>query len=279
MPPTVFEPHPEKKAIVFYVSRRTFQQQIHETDTAGRFKLFLPAGTYTIWCHHGDEKVEWKGIKAPSTDLTLQPQPFVWSDENVGKAFDDIWGRMDREYSYFFLKKDVDWKALKEKYRPRAVKARSAKELADVLREMLAHLKDLHVWIATIDGHVGTFACSYQPNWNREATLALLEDQTICGKFAIVGRTKGERFGYFLMIHQSEADDKSVAQAVAARKARTRPAGLSICARPTAATSGKLRRSPGCFAARRLSTPRASTGMGRATTTSRRNTRAGWSQG
>jgi C-terminal processing protease CtpA/Prc len=205
----------EEQRILFEVAGGKFRQ-LHLSEKGGRFELYVPAGEYAVRCLASEGAPAWEGLKAGRTDLALEPKPFAWTEESAGKAFDDLWAAMDRSYSYFALKKDVDWPALKEKYRSRAAKAKSARELADVLREMLAQLKDLHVWIDTPEGTVGTFASAATPNWNRKATLDLLEQTTECGKFAVVGRTKGDGLGYFLMVRQSAADDEGVKQALAA---------------------------------------------------------------
>src|SRR5262249_55213207 len=124
--------------------------------------------------------------------------------------------------------KDVDWKALKEKYRPKAVRAKDAKELAALLAEMLAPLRDLHVWVETADGLVPTYRSGYAYNGNRRVTLAQLEDRTECGRFAVVGRTKGDGFGYFLMVRQSEANPADVMKAAEAVKKLRDPPGFVV---------------------------------------------------
>lgn len=132
------------------------------------------------------------------------------------RAFDLLWGKMDREYSYFTLKKDVDWNALKAEYRPPALRAATVEEFVEVLRPMLANLHDLHVWIATPGGTVATYRSPAARNYNTAAVRAALEGTTKCGAFAVVGRTRGDGFGYFLMTHQSAATPESVRQAVKA---------------------------------------------------------------
>jgi C-terminal processing protease CtpA/Prc len=164
-------------------------------------------------------------------------RPLDYSAENVGKAFDQLWLEMDRRYSYFFLKNDVNWKVLKENYRPRAVRAGSPKELAGVLREMLAHLRDMHVWIETPHGPTYTHGGLYQANYNRHVTFERLADRTVCGQFAVVGKTKKDGFGYFLMVRQSAADDRNVAQEA------QRIASL-FCAKDTAYAKQKFRAGP-----------------------------------
>lgn len=149
--------------------------------------------------------------------VSAQQSPaFVYTEASVGKVFDEMWDALDRHYSYFTLKKDVNWKGLREQYRPQAVKASNRGELVAVLKEMLAHLKDLHVWIQTPEGQVGTYQSSYERDLNPKAILGILEDLQKCGTFAAVGRVKGDGFGYFWMLRQSQADDAAVQQALAA---------------------------------------------------------------
>ncbi|QDT42367.1 Carboxy-terminal processing protease CtpA precursor [Gimesia alba] len=65
--------------------------------------------------------------------------------------FDKVWNAFDREYAMFVIKPDVKWQKLRDQYRPQAVAAKTNRELADVLSEMLTHLKDLHVYVL-VDG-------------------------------------------------------------------------------------------------------------------------------
>jgi RNA polymerase sigma-70 factor (ECF subfamily) len=132
-----------------------------------------------------------------------------------GHAFDALWEDMDRHYSYFDLKK-VDWKALRQRYRTRAVAASGVAEFVDVLRDMLAPLHDGHVWIeGPGDRQVGTFRPPARPvNYNRKAVLATLEAATPCGDFAVVGTVKGDGFGAIVLTHQSAADEATVRRVV-----------------------------------------------------------------
>lgn len=194
---------------------------VDETVLAGngeKFELTLPPGAYTVELDRGGgKKLTWAGQKTGTTAHVFEQPGFRFTPETVGAAFDQMWQEMDRHYSYFTLKPGVDWAKLRDEYRPKAVKATTAAELAEVLREMLAHLKDGHVWIMTPDGkQVGTHRHPWAYNGNVRAVLAQLADVTQCGQFAVVGRTKPDGFGYFLMIRQSAATPELVAQAVAA---------------------------------------------------------------
>ena len=195
----------------------TTNARCYLTEPSGRFRAFLPADEYTLEVlTYGTEPVVWKGIKTSQENLVLELPPFEWSQAEVGRVFDELWTAMDGSYSYFSLKKDVNWQAVKEAYRPKAIQAKNARELAAVLQEMLAVLRDMHVWIETPDGILPTHRSSYTYNGDRQLVLSLLEDRTECGKFAIVGRTKDDGFGYFLMVRQSEANPADVQKAVEA---------------------------------------------------------------
>jgi hypothetical protein len=201
---------------------------IYQTEPGGHFEFYLPPGEYTLRALAYDQGgAEWKGIKSGQQNIVLELPPFVWSEAEMGRVFDDFWNEMDRRYSYFVLKQDVDWNALKEKYRARAVQTKNAADLASVLQEMLAPLRDLHIWIKTPSGGMPTYHSSYDYNGNRQVTLAQLEDRTECGQFAVVGKTRGDGFGYFLLLQQGAADPANVKQAVEAiRKLRASPGFL-----------------------------------------------------
>ncbi len=63
------------------------------------------------------------------------------------EIFDGAWDAFDREYAMFAIKPGVDWKALRDTYRPQAAKAKTYFDVAAIVSEMLEHLEDLHVWV------------------------------------------------------------------------------------------------------------------------------------
>ena len=146
-----------------------------------KFELTLPPGAYTVELNRGSKTLSWKGLKTGRTDHVFEEPQFRFTPETVGEGFDELWKTMDRNYSYFALKPDVDWAKLRDEYRPKAIKAKSADELAAVLKEMLGHLKDGHVWIDLPDGkQVGTHRTPWTYNGNRKVILAQLTDTTEC---------------------------------------------------------------------------------------------------
>jgi C-terminal processing protease CtpA/Prc len=77
---------------------------------------------------------------AACSDNILGPPP---STDHTS-VFEDIWKEFDLHYSFFQLK-NIDWNAIGAKYRPQAAAAKSDVELAVVVSNMLAELKDPHV--------------------------------------------------------------------------------------------------------------------------------------
>jgi hypothetical protein len=194
-----------------------------------KFELTLLAGTYTVTLDRGRKKLTWPGLKTGRADHVLDEPPFRFTPEAVGAGFDDLWSAMDRNYSYFTQKKDVDWAKLRDEYRPKAVRAKSADELSAVLVEMLSHLKDGHVWVEMPGGKVaGTHRTSWAYNGNRKAVRDQLTDVTECGEYALVGKTKPDGYGYFLMTRQSAATPALVAKAVAAIEKMADASGFVI---------------------------------------------------
>src|SRR5262249_20668296 len=151
-------------------------------------------------------------VPSGSADLKLAPIYPRPGAEALGKAFDALWEDMDRHYSHFTLKK-IDWKALKDRYRPRAVAAGDLREFVEVLTEMLGHLRDGHVWV-DFEGRTPTSIRRADGNSNRDVVWNALAKPNYCGHSAFVGVTKADGFGALVLTRQSKADKGSVRQAV-----------------------------------------------------------------
>ncbi|WP_298867551.1 S41 family peptidase [uncultured Gimesia sp.] len=88
------------------------------------------------------------------------PIPALLNQSRGLEIFDTVWNAFDREYAMFQIKPDVDWQSLREKYRPQVAKVKNNRELAQMISEMLNHLKDLHVYVK-VDGN---YVAGYQRN-------------------------------------------------------------------------------------------------------------------
>lgn len=74
------------------------------------------------------EKVLFKGDKASSDPIT---------------NFDYLWEEVDKKYSYFELK-NIDWNAIRDRYRPMVTSSTSEEELFRIMGNMLSELRDDH---------------------------------------------------------------------------------------------------------------------------------------
>lgn len=63
--------------------------------------------------------------------------------EPAAKVFSEVWQTVNDNF-YDSKFNGVDWKAVKEKYEPQVIKARSQAEASDIINQMLAELKTSH---------------------------------------------------------------------------------------------------------------------------------------
>ena len=129
----------------------------------------------------------------------VRPAPPI-TPSLVEASFDQVWGTFDREYAMFVLRPEVDWDKLREQYRPRALRAKSAFEFAGVCAEMLRALRDLHVWMDVAGAPVPVFNRDRAANANPTAWPHLLGKLTQAGRDVQWIRTP-DKIGY-VAIHQ-----------------------------------------------------------------------------
>ncbi len=185
-------------------------QQSTMTEPGGEFSLTVPDGVYTIRVL--DPPIVLTRVEAGTRDLLLTLSPVELTPQVLENAFDALWSNMNRHYSYFALK-GVDWVALRDEYRIKLRDCSTVDEFTALLKEMLSHLKDLHVWLDTPQGVVGTWEKSWRRNWSPQAVLDRLAEKHECGGFCIVGKTKSG-YGALIVSKQSAAKPASIRQAI-----------------------------------------------------------------
>ena len=83
------------------------------------------------------------------------------------EMFDAFWTTFDRQYPYFEYK-SVNWDSLRTEFRPRALATGSEADLIALLKEMVAPLRDLHIWfIRPDDVRDMTYSPTTVVNWDR----------------------------------------------------------------------------------------------------------------
>ncbi len=159
---------PERHQMTVDVDVRSGWRRFFVVDTA--------AGTAEY--HTGFAKQAVKDPE-PLTDASLAAQ-----------SFDLLWETFDQRYAMFGLRPEVDWNALREQYRPKALAARDQDEFARVCAEMLRPLRDLHVWVRVGERFVEVFNRPRTANANPAAYEALLGDMRPGGSGLRWARTK-----------------------------------------------------------------------------------------
>lgn len=87
---------------------------------------------------------------------------------DFASQFEAVWSRYDSTYPYFDYKR-VNWDSLHTVYRTRAAAATSEQELANVVRDMLGELRDVHAWLTGPGGQqVSTYAPTAFVNWRSD---------------------------------------------------------------------------------------------------------------
>ncbi|MFH1548297.1 MAG: S41 family peptidase [Candidatus Omnitrophota bacterium] len=109
------------------------------------------------------------------------------------KNFNLIWSRFDSTYPSF-VRKGIDWTAIKKQYELRASQAKTVEEFLDVIQEMLSQLKDAHIWIDTPKGRRYTYD-TYNPevnysNYNFKSLRKYMKSIKQVGNTILIGKTE-----------------------------------------------------------------------------------------
>src|SRR6185503_8377127 len=88
----------------------------------------------------------------PARRVAADDPPIVSTTTVEGRlaVFDDVWETIQARY-YDPSHNGIDWQAKRDAFRPAAAKANSVYELYDVLRQMIASLKDAHTRVYSPD--------------------------------------------------------------------------------------------------------------------------------
>jgi len=85
--------------------------------------------------------------------------------DNREDQFDQLWETFDRTYPYFTYKQ-IDWEAARASYRDAAIRAGSMEAFSLVIGQMLAPLRDAHVYLETRGGiRTPTYVPHAPVNW------------------------------------------------------------------------------------------------------------------
>ncbi len=136
----------------------------------------------------------------------IVPVAKPFSKKLASDSFDRLWKEYDRNYAMFIIRPEVDWDALRKKYRPKALKCKTNYEFALVCAEMLAKLRDLHVWVQVDGKSVPVFNRPRIRNSNPSAHKAIIGNLQNAGKKIRWGKTN-EKVGFVVVNSWSGGDE------------------------------------------------------------------------
>lgn len=153
-----------------------------DTTSGGRHRFIIDTQSKTAE-HDGGT-----AVPPPPAD-PIQPAEAL-------QAFDGAWAEFDRTYAKFDLRPEVDWDALKARYRPVAAASTTAWEAAGAVALLLSPLRDLHVNVEVRGEWVPGYYRPRMLNAHWKATQDLLGGAAADdGKGVARGRTK-DGIGY-----------------------------------------------------------------------------------
>ena len=130
------------------------------------------------------------------------------------RSFEILVDQMNRHYSFFDIK-EIDWQGLVDRYQERAEAAKTKTAFIDVVADMLAELKDVHIWINDGQRQVSKFQSSFTPNFDFSIVEADLQQKQAIGQLGIVGRSS-DGLGYIRISKLNGIDQPTLAQMIAA---------------------------------------------------------------
>ena len=218
LPPKMLQTARERMFLVHgpQVDTMPVNGRLYRTDAEGAFEIDLPEGVYRFELIGSDVRQAWTGIRAGQTGLRLGLEPFVWNATNLSTLYERLAATMDRRYSHFASRPEIDWSASVDRHRAAVLASRDADALAEALRELLVPLRDLHVWIDVDGRKIPTHRSRYVGNINPAATRAALKDGVAIDDFAVVATTRDDGFGYFATVRQSRATPDRVDRVIEA---------------------------------------------------------------
>jgi hypothetical protein len=108
------------------------------------------------------------------TEKKSLPPLVAMDSSRAVEAFDTVWKAYDETYAKFSLRPEVDWEALKKRYRPLAEKAKTTFEAGAAIGELLAPLRDLHIDVQVGDEWIWVWSRPRPLNASFKAAGALV---------------------------------------------------------------------------------------------------------
>ena len=218
--------------------------------SVGGMPMVPPRGTVVLDCDTVEGARRFymlqEGIEIahyPAFDSLVTQAPTAVERDEATAAFDSLWEAFDREYAMFGLR-DVDWDAVRARFRPLAAQCDTAWDLGCVLSAALAPLDDRHAWVkvggeivpheqpalrhnANFKAVMAELGPMTQPrrgiNWGRTSdglgyvSVSALDTDDLVGHFDRALEELGDTVGLILDLRFNSGGDETLAQSMAGR--------------------------------------------------------------
>lgn len=132
----------------------------------------------------------------------------------LADSFDILVADMDRNYSHFTHKK-INWQELTEKYRDRAITAKTAQQWVDVVADMLAEMNDTHTWMIHNGKQITKTKTGWVPNFDFSVVDDDLQDIRSFGNVGLVAKTS-DGLGYVRITSLVDVDRRTRSEVIRA---------------------------------------------------------------
>lgn len=210
---------------VIFITGDMFDGWVGSED-GGAFEVYVPPGTYTLSTHWAPgEKLT--GIRSGTRDILVRrPSPAITKPESR-RALQALWDDMDRHYSYFTIKPEVDWSKLRDEYLAKVEACETRDQFLYEVAGLLRHLDDLHIWIKAGEEKIGTGGRGYHLAWNPRAVEQRLTGLQVIDNFARIASLKDSRCAY-LEVTALQATPEDVDSLLAAMDQRRDAPGFIV---------------------------------------------------
>jgi hypothetical protein len=212
----VFHPDVEFSEVI-QVRGKTFDQHLW-SDISGTFEVYVPPGRYRITAG----SVELEDIPSGTTGIRVRRASPAVSKSQCRAALEALRADMDRHYSYFVLKPDLDWNKLCDEFVVKVERCETRDEFLFQLISMLRRLDDKHIWVEVDGERLPTSMNGWTRNWSENLATQLADVRSI-GHFAQIGVTRDGGFGYLSVFDLAATEEETKELLTAMRALRGVP--------------------------------------------------------
>lgn len=152
-------------------------------------------------------------------------------------------------YSYHDLRR-IQWGSLFAKYMAEMKQAKTPRQFAETAAELLAHAKDMHIWLELDNETIRPFRRNIKPNYNRDTLARIVPNWQKRSAAVYTGRFD-DGIGYILIDSWSHQRAEALEQTYVAIWEYSDAPGLIIDVRPNGGGAEPLAQSfAGCFVAK-----------------------------